>query len=59
MLYQLSYASAAQTEQVYQKRYENCKGWTLNSSTSVASMAEILSLHARPSKGLSCFQSII
>ena len=50
MLYQLSYASAAQTEQVYQKRYQNCKGLLPNSSTSVTSMVKILSIHVRPGK---------
>ena len=36
MLYQLSYASAAQTEQAYQKRNQNCKEGFKNSSMSGA-----------------------
>ena len=51
MLYQLSYASAAQTDQVYQKRYSNCKAPLSNSSTSVTSVVEILRPHAYAAKG--------
>ena len=51
MLYQLSYASAAQTQQVYQKRYSNCKAPLSNSSTSVTSVVEILGPHAYAGKG--------
>jgi hypothetical protein len=40
MLYQLSYASAAQTEQLYQKRNYNCKGVRPRRSTSVATIVE-------------------
>ena len=46
MLYQLSYASAAQTEQVYQKRNQNCKAPFGIPSTSIASVVEILAAHA-------------
>ena len=51
MLYQLSYASAAQTEQVYQKRHRNCKEGFLNSSTLGASAVGILSGHAHGGNG--------
>jgi hypothetical protein len=50
MLYQLSYASAAQTEQSYQKRNENCKEGFENSSTSVARAVGIASYHAHADK---------
>ena len=40
MLYQLSYASAARTGRVYQKRYENCKGLLRPRSTLGTSVVE-------------------
>jgi hypothetical protein len=40
MLYQLSYASAAQTKEYYQNGHPNCKGFALLLSTSMASPVE-------------------
>ena len=40
MLYQLSYASAAQTNELYQKGHENCKETLLVVSTSQAVAVE-------------------